>query len=218
MIALHGLRAWMGAAATLLLAACMSIGNGGPSAPHAYHALHDPAPLPASRAEPIVASLLIRALPADALADTVSIAYSPRPNEYAFYQLASWTERPLRQLPRLLQHRLEARGIAAAVGLEGDPLRANWVLTLRIGTLHHDVAAPPGAARLALTAELYDRRKRQRIAQRSFEADTPTARADSAAAAAAMSQSLASVFDALQPWLEAELQAAVAVAVAVAAR
>jgi ABC-type uncharacterized transport system auxiliary subunit len=207
---LNTLRAVLGAAATLLLAACLSIGNSGPSAPHAHHALHDPAPLPARRAEPIVPALLIRALPADALADTVSIAYSPRPDEYAFYQLASWTERPLRRLPRLLQRRLEASGIAAAVGQDGDPLRADWLLTLRIETLHHDVAVPPGAARLVLTAELFDRRKRQRVAQRRFESVTPAARADSAAAAAAMSQSLAAVFDALQPWLEAELQAAVA--------
>ncbi len=163
---MNTLRAVLGAAATLLLAACLSIGNSGPSAPHAHHALHDPAPLPARRAEPIVPALLIRALPADALADTVSIAYSPRPDEYAFYQLASWTERPLRRLPRLLQRRLEASGIAAAVGQDGDPLRADWLLTLRIETLHHDVAVPPGAGRLVLTAELFDRRKRQRVAQR----------------------------------------------------
>jgi ABC-type uncharacterized transport system auxiliary subunit len=140
----------------------------------------------------------------------VSIAYSRRANEMAFYQLASWTERPVRRLPRLLQRRLEAAGVAGAVGTLGEPLRADWLLTIGVDTLHHDVAAPPGQARFALTAELFDRRSRTRIARRQFEASAPCTSADSAAAAAALSQAVAQVFDALVPWLERELQAAAA--------
>jgi len=197
-------------AASLALAACVSVGVGGDGVPHAYYVLDDPATAPARRAEPLVAALLIRPLPADAVADTVSIAYSRRANEIAFYQLASWTERPVRRLPRLLQRRLEAAGVAAAVGTLGEPLRADWLLTIGVDTLHHDVAAPPGQARFALTAELFDRRSRTRVARRQFEASAPSASADSAAAAAAMSQTVAQVFDALVPWLERELQSATA--------
>jgi ABC-type uncharacterized transport system auxiliary subunit len=192
----------------LMLAACVSVGIGSDAAPQAYHVLDDPGAPPARRAAPLVGALLIQPLPADAVADTVAIAYSRRANELAFYQLASWTERPVRRLPRLLQRRLEAAGVAAAVGILGDPLRADWLLTIGVDALHHDVAAPPGHARFALTAELFDRRTRTRIARRQFEASAPCTSADSAAAAAALSQTVAQVFDALVPWLERELQGA----------
>jgi len=65
-------------------------------------------------------------------------------------------------------------------------------------------------ARLALTVELFDRRSRARLARRQFVAEVPAARADSAAAAAAMSQAVSTAFDALVPWLDDELQRAAA--------
>jgi ABC-type uncharacterized transport system auxiliary subunit len=176
----------------------------------AQYLLHDAAAPAVRRAAPIVAALLIQARPADAAADTASIAYSPRPNEIAYYQFGSWTERPLRQVPRLLQQRLEARGVAGAVGQIGEPLRADWLLTVAVDTLHHDVGTPPGQARLALTVELYDRRNRARIARRQFEVAVPTASVTAPAAAASMSSALTQAFDRLVPWLEAELQQATA--------
>lgn len=192
------------------LAGCVSVGSSGGAAPHASHLLHDPGAGGAPRrSQPLLPALLIQPLPADALADTASMAYSRRANEFSFYQLASWTERPVRQLPRLLQRRLEARGVAGAVGLLGQPLRSDWLLAVAIEALHHDVSTLPGMARFKLTAELFDRRSRTRVARRQFEANVPTARADSAAAAAAMSKAVSSSFDALVPWLEDELQRAI---------
>lgn len=195
-----------------LLSACVSVGLGGDVPPQAQYLLHDASAPAPRRAEPAVAALLIQPMPADATADTVSIAYSRRPHEFAQYQFASWTERPLRQVPRLLQQRLEARGVAAAVGIVGDPLRADWLLTIAIDALHHDVSVLPGQGRLALTAELFDRRSRTRIARQRFEVAVPAASADAPAAAAALSQALSQVFDRLVPWLETELQQAVAAA------
>ena len=151
---------------------------------------------------------------ADAAADTVAIAYSRRANEFAHYQFATWTERPLRQVPRLLQQRLEARGVAGAVGVIGEPLRTDWLLTVAIDTLHHDVSAPPGQARVAITAEVFDRRSRTRISRRQFSVAVPTARADAPAATAAISQALTQVFDDLVPGLEAALPPAIANAAA----
>jgi ABC-type uncharacterized transport system auxiliary subunit len=191
-----------------LLSACVSIGLGGDVPAQAQYLLHDAGATPARRAEPIVAALLIQALPADAAADTVAIAYSQRRHEFAHYQFASWTERPLRQVPRLLQQRLEARGVAGAVGVIGEPLRTDWLLTIAIDTLHHDVSTVPGQGRVALTAELFDRRQRARIARRQFEVAVPVASADAAAAASALSHGLAQVFDRLVPWTEAELERA----------
>jgi ABC-type uncharacterized transport system auxiliary subunit len=194
--------------ATLLLSACVSVGLGGDIPPQALYRLHDPGTPVARRAAPLVTALLIQSQPADATADALSIAYSAAPNRFAHYQLASWTDRPVKQLPRLLQQRLEARGIAGAVGMVGDPLRADWWLAIAIETLHHDVSAPPGQGRLTYTAELFDRRSRERIARQRFELAVPTPRADAAAATAAMSAAVAQSFDALVPWLEAELQRA----------
>jgi ABC-type uncharacterized transport system auxiliary subunit len=198
----------LAAVASLALAGCISVGAGGDVPRQVQYRLHDDGVAMSRRAEPLVPALLIQPLPADALADTLSMAYSPRANEFALYQLASWTERPVRRLPRLLQQRLQARGVAAAVGVLGDPLRADWLLTIGIDTLHHDISVAPGQARVALTAELFDRRDRRSVARRSFEAAVPTTAAESAAAAAAMSLAVTQTFDALVPWLETELAAA----------
>ncbi len=190
------------------LAGCISVGGAGAAPTH--YLLHDTATGVTRRAQALVPALLIQSVPGDASADTASIAYSRRADEFAFYQLATWTERPVRQLPRLLARRIEARGVAGAVGLLGDPLASDWLLAVAIDSLYHDVAAPPGVARFALSAELFDRRSRTRVARRQFTVELPTARADSAAAAAALSAALTLGFDALLPWLEDALQAAVA--------
>lgn len=193
----------------LALAACVSVGIGSDAPVQAQYRLHDAGAAVSRRAEPLVPALLVQAMPADALAETVSMAYSRRANEFSFYQLAVWTERPVRQLPRLLQQRLQARGVASTVGVAGDPLRADWLLSLGVDTMHHDVSAPPGLARVKVTAELFDRRSRMRVARQQFEASAPTPTADSAAAAAAMALAVGQTFDALVPWLEAELATAV---------
>ena len=57
-----------------LLSACVSIGVGGDVPAQSEYLLHDAGATAARRAEPIVAALLIQALPADAAADTVAIA------------------------------------------------------------------------------------------------------------------------------------------------
>lgn len=72
--------------------------------------------------------------------------------------------------------------------------------------LHHDVATDPGTARFALTAELFDRRSRTRLAHWQFDSAVPCERADSAAAAQALSMAVGQVFGALLPWLESALE------------
>jgi ABC-type uncharacterized transport system auxiliary subunit len=193
----------------IVMAACVSVEVGSNAPATVQLSLRDAAAgTTARRAAPLVDALLVQAQPADAMADTLSLAYSRREGEYAFYQLATWTERPVRQLPRLLQRRLEARGTAAAVGLAGDPIRADWLLVLGVDAVYHDVRALPGAAHLAVTAELFDRRTRTRVALRRFEAIEPSARADSSAAAQAMAVAVGRTFDELVPWLEEQLQRA----------
>lgn len=210
--------------APLLLGACVSVGLGGDVPAQAHYRLHDnafagtsaSATAPARLPAPLVPALVIQPLPADATADTISVAYSPRPNVFGYYQFASWSERPVRQVPRLLQQRLEARGIANAIGVIGEPLRADWLLTLSIETLHHDTSTAPSNGRVTLTAELFDRRDRSRVTRQRFDVSVPAASADAPAATAAISQALTQTFDAMVPWLEAALPPAVAKAAAAA--
>jgi ABC-type uncharacterized transport system auxiliary subunit len=194
------------AAAACTLTACVSLGIGSePVAQQQLRLVDAGAAAVVPRATPLVATLLVQAQPADALADTLAIAYSRAPQRFAFYQHANWTERPVRRLPRLLQERLQLAGVAGAVGQFGDPLASDWLLALRVQTLHHDVASAPGQARVELVAELFDRRSRQRVAQQGLSGSAPVASADAAAAAAAMSVAVGGAFDRLVPWLESAL-------------
>lgn len=187
-------------------AGCVSVDVGHEGGAQLQLALRDAAERASPpRAAPLVDALVLQAQPGNAMADTLSIAYAQRADEYAFYQLATWMERPVRLVPRLLQQRLQARGVATAVGLAGDPMRADWMLAIGIETIHHDVRTAPGFARLALTADLFDRRSRVRVAHRQFEASVQTLRQDSTSAAQAMSVALARTFDELVPWLEVAL-------------
>ena len=191
----------------LALSGCVSLEVGNEPATQLHLALRDGGQAPMHRLpQPLLPALLIQAQPGTAMADTLSITYSRREPVFGYYQFASWVDRPVRQLPRLLQQRLQARGLATTVGVHGEPMRANWLPTLRIEALHHDVQAEPGMARLALAVELFDRRTQTRLAQQRFAVDVASARADSTAAARTMSAAVGLSFDQLLPWLEAELQ------------
>jgi ABC-type uncharacterized transport system auxiliary subunit len=192
--------------ASWALVGCVSVDVGKEPAAQVLLSLRDLAAAPVTRrAEPLVSALLVQPQPGNSLADTQQIAFSRRANEYGFYQFATWTDRPVRQIPRLLQQRLDARGTAAAVALAGDPQRADWLLAVAVDTLHHDVSTTPGSARVGMTLELFDRRVRTRVSRKAFVAAAPVESADSAAAAKAMSAAVAQVIDEAVPWVEAEL-------------
>ncbi len=198
------------AAIFALLGGCVSVQLASDGARHVGLVLADARPSMSRRDAPAAAALLIQAVPADPLANTRSIAYARAPGAREFYQLASWTEPPLAAIVRSLQQRLEARGTAQAVGLLGQPIAADWLLAIGVEAVYHDVAAEPGTARLALRAELIDRRARTLAARRTFEAAVPVERAESAAFAAALGRAMADVFDALVPWLDEQFTRAAA--------
>jgi ABC-type uncharacterized transport system auxiliary subunit len=196
------------ASVALLLGGCVTVDIGGESPAYVQYVLSDAGPMPARRTAPIADSLLIQTDLGDPLADSLSIAYARRSGERALYQLATWTDRPARRIPQLLQRRLEARGSFGAVAALGQPLHADWLLAVAVDDIHHDLVTEPGSARLAVRASLFDRRKRTLIAQHEFRADAAVAAANSASAATAMNQALAQVLDALVPWLEQAVERA----------
>lgn len=191
------------AALALALTGCVTfdIGEG---VVQTHYVLTDPGPPPEPRAAPVAESLLIQADGGDPIADSRSIAYARHPGERAHYQLATWTDRPARRIPQLLQRRLEARGSFRAVAARGQPLLADWLLTVAIDDIHHDVATDPGRAKLAVRAALFDRRRHTLVARRAFSADVAVAEPTAAAAVAALNQGVAQVLDALVPWIEQE--------------
>lgn len=206
-------RTWLGGAVLGsggLLGGCITFDVAGPDQAQLQYRWRDLGTAPARREAPLVPALLLQAVPGEPAADTLGISYERTPGAFAAYQYAHWAERPLRVLPRVLQQRLETRGTAGVTAMLGDPQRADWLLALSIVEIHHAASASPGQARLAITAELYDRSRRQRAARRRFDAGAPVAAADAAAAVDALSQALTTVLDALLPWLEEALAAALA--------
>ncbi|MCW5633171.1 MAG: membrane integrity-associated transporter subunit PqiC [Rubrivivax sp.] len=205
----------LGIAGAAVMAGCVRLDVAGDDSGLRLLGLEDPGAAAAAtrrRAQPLVPALLIQPAASQALADTLSIAYTRREHEFAFYQLASWVERPVRRVPRLLQLRIEQAGLAGAVGQLGDPMSADWLLVLGVDALYHDVSTLPGTGRVTLSAALFDRAARRREARRRFDATAPVPAPGAWAAAGAMSSALSRCFDALVPWLDAELARALGTA------
>lgn len=186
-------------AAALALAGCLSPSN---LPGHDYFVLQDHgAATPAARKLPH--ALLVSPTAASAFYDTQSLVYSRAAGQRAYYQFASWADRPGRRFAELAQTRIEGRGsfeqvAAITAGASGDLL-----LNTTIEEIYHDDVVPPGRARIAVTAELVDRATRSVLARRTFAADAPVEHENAAAAVAAFDQAVTRMLDELVPWLEA---------------
>ena len=202
-------RAALSLAATACLAGCVSVSLGSADAPAlTYYVLADarPANVAAPSAKPF-APLAIQGAAGDPLADSIALVFSRRDGERSVYQFASWSERPSRRLAHLAQQRLQAGGRFASVTLLGQPVAAEWLLSLTLETLVHDVSTSPGRAQLALRAELINRRDRSLVASRAFTAAPPVAEPAAPAAVVAVGTAAADVLDPLTAWVEATVAA-----------
>jgi ABC-type uncharacterized transport system auxiliary subunit len=192
----------------LALAGCF----GGGRTPHVWWELDDARAAEAGRAEPDASraklSLLVEGVAAGALYDGTALLYSRSAGMRAPYQYASWTERPAARLARLARRRLQARGGFRDVSLAEAGTAPELLLTLTLETLHHEL--PTGVAqgevggtlRLAVAAQLLDWRARRPLASRAFSLAEPVASADAAGAVQAAGRAVASLLDALAPWVE----------------
>jgi ABC-type uncharacterized transport system auxiliary subunit len=196
-------------ALAVLLAGCVSVSVGAADVPAiSYFVLADARPLSASpQATGTSARLAIQAIGADPFADSTAIVYSPRAGQRAVYQFASWTERPSQRLAQLAQQRLQARARFAVVTQLGQPVDSDWLLSITLESLVHDVSSTPGRAQLALRAELIHRRDRSLVAQRAFTAASPVAEAAAPEAVGAFAVATADVLDLLVDWVEATVTA-----------
>lgn len=198
--------AWLIAAGAALLAGCVSIGTSD-TPPMAYYVLADARPADAAAPAGATATLAVHSAGSDPLADSTAIAYSRQPGQRSLYQLAAWTERPSRRLAQLAQQRLQARGRFAAVTQLGQPVGTDWLLTVALDSMVHDISSEPGQARIALRADLIYRPGRTLVAQRVFTTAPAVAQAAPGAAVAAFAIGTADVLDQLAEWVESSVAA-----------
>lgn len=200
-------RAALAALALLPITGCISVGVGHSNVPPTvYFQLSDARPAAPAPSSGNV-RLAIQSLGGEPTIDGLQLVFSRRPGEFAYYQFAAWSERPSRRIGLLAQQRLDASGRFAVVTQLGQPIATDWLLTLALESLEHDVATPPGRVRLALRAELIRRSDRSRVGQRLFTAAPPAAEAAAPAAVAAFNLAVADVLDQLGPWVEATIAA-----------
>jgi ABC-type uncharacterized transport system auxiliary subunit len=170
--------------AAALVAGCLS---SGPREAERYFILDAP---PGPRAASTVA---VAASSAASFYDTQDIVYSRAPGTRAYYQFNHWTERPQRAIHAALASRLESGG-----GRSGLALR------MHLEEIYHDAAAPPGTARIAVTAQLVDAASRSVLARRTFERSAPAASYDAAGAVQGFRQALGALLDDVVAWVDTE--------------
>ncbi len=202
-------RAALAALALLPLAGCVAVTVGSNDAPPiVYYQLDDARPrTPAPAAANPAPRLAIQAISGNPIADASQLVFSRRPGERSFYQFALWSERPSRRLALLAQQRLEAGGTFAVVTQLGQPIATDWLLTLALESLVHDVSTPPGTVRVAWRAELIRRSDRSRVGLRTFAAEAPAAEATAPSAVAAFDIAMANALDQMTAWIESTLAA-----------
>lgn len=202
-------RAMLAAVAAALLGGCVNVRVGASDVPGtSYYVLADAQSVaPSPRATGATARLAIQSIGGDSVADSTVLVYSRRHGERSFYQFASWSERPSRRIATLAEQRLDARGRFASVTQLGQPVSTDWLLTLALDTMIHDVSAEPGQARVVLRAELIRRADRSRVAQRTFSASAPVAEATAPSAVAAFAVATADLLDQLAAWVESTVAA-----------
>jgi ABC-type uncharacterized transport system auxiliary subunit len=202
-------RAMLAAVAAALLGGCINVRVGASDVPGtSYYVLADArTAAPSTRATGATARLAIQSIGGDSVADSTVLVYSRRPGERSFYQFASWSERPSRRIATLAEQRLDAGGRFASVTQLGQPVSTEWLLTLALDTMVHDVSVEPGQARIVLRAELIRRADRSRVAQRLFSASAPVAEASAPSAVAAFAVATADVLDQLAVWVESNVAA-----------
>lgn len=130
-----------------------------------------------------------------------NLVYSRAPGTLSHYQYARWSETPARSFNRLMLRRLDASGLFEAVADVGTGVRGDLLLNTRLLDFYHDAAQAPGVARVALEAELVDRRDAKLVARTLIRAEAPAPSHDATGAAAALGQASGHAMDQLVSWL-----------------
>ena len=210
-------RRWLRSAALRALAlagvlaagGCVSIG-GGDAPSRVWYQMSDrdiggntaAAVASAATTSRIDTTLLVEGTAASPLYEGTALVYSRSPGAHAVYQFAAWTEPPARRIAHLAARRLAARDRFDTVAQTDTGIRGALVLRISVERVLHEIGPSASRARLELTAELLDWRRRTLIARQGFAAHEAVGSDDAAAAVAAFDRGLARVLDDLTPWVE----------------
>lgn len=192
------------AAAALLAAGCISVDIGQDTQQQAQFRIIDGRSAPAAAPRSNGRDLIVSPQPAASVDDSFALAYSRESNQRAAYQFATWSDRPSSRLAQLLVDRLAARRAFGSVSLAGRGVAGDLLLNITVNDFFHDATSSPGAARVDVAAELIDRNTRKLIARQTFVASAAVEQANSAAAAAALSEASTKLLDDLAAWVEAK--------------
>ncbi|HEY0879274.1 MAG TPA: ABC-type transport auxiliary lipoprotein family protein [Zeimonas sp.] len=177
----------------------MSIGGRAPA--HVSFQLHDPGESKPLARAPLERVVLVSWSAASAFYDTTSIVYSRSPGALAYYQLASWSERPAEQIGRLFARRLAGTGVFRDVAAMAATVHADWLVDLQLEEMLHDDATPPGVARISVFARIVDRAARRTIDTRRFREQEPLETESAAGAAQAFEAALGRLLDESVRWV-----------------
>jgi cholesterol transport system auxiliary component len=187
-------------AAVAALTGCVNLSFGEDGKAQAQYVLSDATPKAERRSAPIQRRLLVAPVTASSTGETFAIAYSRAEHQRAYYQFASWSDRPTSRFAYLLVDRIEARGMFSSVAVLGNSVGGDLLLNVSVLDLVHDVQAAAG--RIEVQAELIERRGRRLVERRRFSASAPVAQENSQAATVALSRAATTVIDQIVPWLE----------------
>lgn len=192
------------AAAALLAAGCISVDIGKDTQQQAQFRIIDGRPTTAVAPRSSGRDLIVSPQPAASVDDSFALAYSREANQRAAYQFATWSDRPSSRLAQLLVDRLAARRAFGSVSLAGRGVAGDLLLNITVNDFFHDATSSPGTARVDVAAELIDRNTRKLIARQTFVASAAVEQANSAAAAAALSEASTKLLDEMATWVEAK--------------
>ncbi len=146
------------------LSACSIV----PEAPaHVHYELRDLGESAPVGGKALDRTLLVGSFAA-AFHDGTGLVYSRSPGARAYYQFASWSERPAERLAQLLQRRLAQTRAFRDVASTTASVTGEWLLDVGLEQMYHDDSRPPGTARLEVFVRLVDRRTAKTIADRRF--------------------------------------------------
>lgn len=188
--------------ATIFLSSCAALESLNNPRGITWYSLEDSRtvePVPASQTLPAV--LIIEPVRANPFYDSTQLAFSRSDIARAYYQFASWTERPAKRLAILVERRLSARNLFNTVATSTVGLRGDISLNLTLDELFHDTITSPEKARIVITAELINQRRRKLIKRQQFIGEFPIERPTAANAVRAMSEALSSFLDELDTWV-----------------
>jgi len=190
----------------LALAAWLIAGCASPEPPHRYFVLDEATAWPREAAATVPRrdiTLLVAPVSATGFYRSREIVYSRATGTRSHYLFNSWTEPPATAIDHALMTALESSGGFGAVVPMAPGVEGALLLRVQLDELYHDATAPPGSARIVLSAQLSNPRTRTPIDKRTFTASAPATSYDAAGAVAGLRQALQRALDGIVGWAAA---------------